>query len=275
VGINRWEYKSPSSALFDFAQHWIINVKDYAVEDSVELNLYHFTNFGASPEVVLYNFSAALFDFYKNVQHRTLQNDWNRFTNSFFRQKNASYNFEKDSFDLTEKKEVKVIQRKDFKIWYNSIYESLLANKSILKAILNWVSKKQRPLNFEIVKIYQINLRNMNAKTLQIIERIADYILQDTNDLKKKITSLRKPIKAYAFRKALRRLAEENLAKKNPNVLFSLDEYAIELFPDGTYWQEIQDLLLIAIYQKIHEQQLWSDGEDGILEEIEAEVETN
>ena len=272
-GINRWDFKSPSSALFDFAQHWIINVKDYACEENVELNLYHFTNFGATPEVVLHNFSAALFKFYSRVQYRTLQPDWRRFSHSYFRIKNAEYDSENDTYKVKEKKEVKTLAYKDFKIWNNSIYENLLSNKSILKAMLNWVYEKRRPLNFEIVKLYQINLRNMNEKTLQIIERLADFVLRDTNNLKKKIRSLQTPTKAHAFRKALRKLEEKNLSERNPDPLFSLDEYALELFPDGTYWQEIQDLLLISIYQKMHEQELWLESSDLVLEEKETNPE--
>lgn len=274
IGINRWGHKSPSSALFDFAQHWIINVRDYAIEENVELNLYHFTNFGASPEVVLYNFSAALFEFYKGVQFRTLKKDWQRFANSYFRQKNAEYSFEKDAFEVTEKKVTKTANYENFKIWYNYIYERLLSNKSILKSILKWVGEKRRPLNFEIVKLYQQYLRNMNLKTLQIIERIADYVLQDTNSLKQKIISLRKPTKAFAFRKALRKLVENNLSEQNPEALFTLKEYALELFPEGAYWQETQDLLLIAIYQKMHERELWLDETNIILEEG-TELESN
>ena len=275
VGINRWAYKSPSSALFDFAQHWIINVKDYAIEESVELNLYHFTNFGASPEVVLYNFSAALFEFYKKVQHRTLQKDWQRFANSYFKQKNAEYNFERNLFNVTEKKVTTSVDYQGFKEWYNSIYESLLSGKPILKAMLNWVYKKRRPLNFEIVKLYQQNLRNMKTKTLQIIERIADYVLQDTNSTKQNIRSLQTPTKPHAFRKALRRLVEKNHLQRNPEPLFTFEEYALELFPDGTYWQEIQDLLLIALFQKMHEKEIWFDESDTAVEEVEAELELN
>lgn len=275
-GINRWAYKSASSALFDFAQHWIINVKDYAVNENIELNLYHFTNFGASPEIILYKFSASLYKFYARIQHRTLQSDWNRFANSHFIKKNAVYDLDNCTFNLTEKKEVHLISSKEFKNWYNSIYESLLSNKSILKPILYWVSIKQRPFNFEIVKYHQIYLRNMNEKTLKIIERVADYVLQDSNDLKKKIRSLQTPTKAHAFRRALIKMEERNLALKNPEPLFSLQEYALDLFPDGTYWQEVQNLLLISIYQKMHEQKLWFDGiEELITEEIEEETESN
>lgn len=269
-GIHRSKFKNPSSALFDFALRWIREAKRSDTEN-IELTLYHFTNFGASPEIVVHNFNAALFSFYARVQHRTLKGGWDKFSHSYFYQKNAEYIYDTDTFEVKEKKEVNTLSYDDFKIWRNRIYESLMEGRSILKPILNWVRNKQYPFNFEIVKLYQIILRDMNEKTLQIIERIADYVLQDSSNIKKNLRNLQKPKKAYAFRTALRRLEERNLVEKNPKPLFSLEEYALELFPDGTYWQEIQDLLLISIYQKMHEQQIWLDNEDLPMEEIEEE----
>jgi CRISPR-associated protein Cst1 len=73
----------------------------------------------------------------------------------------------------------------------------------------------------------------------------------------------------------LRKLEEKNLSEKNPAPLFTLKEYALELFPDGTYWQEIQDLLLIAIYQKMHEQGLWLDDDDLDLDKGDVQSESN
>lgn len=270
-GIQRSKFKNPSSALFDFALEWIGQANDSGIENT-ELNLYHFTNFGASPKVVLHNFSAALFTFYARVQHRTMKYDWNRFSHSYFYIKKANYKYETDTFEVTEKKEKRGLSYEEFKVNRNSIYKSLLQDKSILRPILNWVSDKRHPLNFKIVKLYQLILRNMNEKTLHIINRIADYVLQDSNNIKKNLRNLQKPTKAYEFRNALRRLEKKNLDEKNPNPLFSLEEYALELFPDGTYWQEIQDLLLIAIYQKMHEQQIWMDGEEVFEEENIEEV---
>ena len=258
-GINTWSHKSLSSALFDFAQEWLIEAKDLPAKSNVELNLYHFTNFGASPEIALYNFSSSLFKFLSRMNSHTYESEWRSFVNSHFRKKGAEYINESDSFAVTAKKKTETIGYQGFKNWYNPIYDSLLNKRSILKPILKRVAKQRRSFNFEIVKHYQIQLRDMNQKTLTVIERIADFVLNDTNSLKKKVNSLRKPQKAFLFRKALRKLEEENLDKQNSDTLFSLEEYAIELFPDGTYWQEIQDLLLIAIYQKMHEQKIWFD----------------
>ena len=267
-GIYRSDFKSPGSALFDFALKWIRLAKKDFIENT-EINLYHFTNFGASPEVNLYNFSTALFSFYSRVQYRTLQSDWNRFAYSFFYQKNAAYNYGSGTFQVKEKKEIKELEYQDFKTWRNGIYDSLISGKSIRKAMLSWVGKKKQPLSFEIVKLYQIMMSDMNEKTLKIIERIANYVLEDSGNIKKHVRALQKPTQAFAFRTALRRLEEKNLAQQRKDPLFTLEEYALELFPDGTYWQEIQDLLLIAIYQKMHEQEIWLDDEELMIEETE------
>ncbi|HYX06671.1 MAG TPA: hypothetical protein VE912_08045, partial [Bacteroidales bacterium] len=182
-------FKKPSSALFDFALRWIREAKKNS-SDYTELNLYHFTNFGASPEIVLYNFSAALFTFYRLIQYRTMKYDWDKFTHSYFHYKKAKYLFETDTFELTEKKVITALKYDDFKTWRNTIYEKLLNGRSILNNILNWVRDQDHSLNFNIVKLYQINLRNMDEKTLQIIERIADYVLQDSSNIKKNVRNL-------------------------------------------------------------------------------------
>jgi CRISPR-associated protein Cst1 len=278
-GISRSVFKSPSSALFDFALEWIREAKDIDDESldviNTELSLYHFTNFGASPEVALYRFSAALFGFYAKVQHRNMVSDWGRFTHSYFNAKDAKYQYETDLFEVKEGKDKTVqLSYNDYRAWRNKIYENLLEGNSILRYMLNWVGVKKRPLNFEIVKLYQIMLRDMNEKTLQIIERIADYVLEDSGNIKKNLRSLQKAEKSHAFRKVLIKLEAKNLAEKKPEPLFSLQEYALELFPDGSYWQETQNLLLIAIYQKMHEQQIWLDDKDLSFEEDEIEEET-
>ncbi len=271
-GVLRSEFKNPSSALFEFAQNWIREAKDSDEVEHSELNLYHFTNFGASPEIILYNFSAALFQFYADLQYRTTQKDWRRFTNAYFRQKNAAYNYEADTFEIKEKNEVQVINHNSYKNWYNKIYEKLLKGDAIHWEMLNWVRNERRPLNFEIVKLYQKLLRNMNEKTLQIIERIADYVLQDSNNLKKKLSRLHKAGKSYEFKRALFKIFQDNHVNKNSAPLFTLQEYVHELFPETSYWQETKILLLIAIYQKMHEQKIWLDDED-IAELVEEAVE--
>jgi CRISPR-associated protein Cst1 len=262
AGVNKSDSRNPSSALFDFALYWIMNSEDYGEEENIELNLYHFTNFGASPEVVLYNFSASLYTFYKKVQHRELQDDWRKFANSYFRTKGSEYQYDTGDFKVTEKKESRIEEYKNFRNWYNPLYENLIKGDPILGHFKNWLFKKRRPLNFKIVKHYQKYIRNMNDNTLKIIEKIADYALLDVNSAKKTVTNLRKPTKAFEFRTALLDLERKNHLQRNPESLFTLKEYALDLFPDGFFWKETQNLLLIAIYQKMHEREIWFNDAD-------------
>lgn len=272
-GISRLKFRSPSSALFDFALRWINNAKDDSSVEETQLTLYHFTNFGATPEIVIHNFDSSLFKFYARMRHRSFKEDWSKFSYSYFREKGAQHQYESNVFEVSEKKKLKTASYEEFKAWRNSVYDRMLEGKSILPSMLLWVGKKKRPLNFEIVKLYQLILRDMNEKTLRIIERIADYILEDSSNIKQNLMKLRIPKKAHGFRSALLRLEEKNLNQKKLRPLFSLEEYALDIFPDGTYWEDIRTLLLIAIYQRMHEQHIWLDGED-LLPDIEEEGET-
>jgi CRISPR-associated protein Cst1 len=95
----------------------------------------------------------------------------------------------------------------------------------------------------------------MDKRTLNKIKELADFIVNDRRDdeIKKSITRLNGSKSSNGLRYFLLKLADKNYKDGNKKPLFSLDEYVDYLFPDGTYWNEIRDLLLIAIYQKLHE----------------------
>jgi CRISPR-associated protein Cst1 len=97
----------------------------------------------------------------------------------------------------------------------------------------------------------------MDKRTLSKILELADFILTDTSDdeIKKAITRINSQKKSSELRRYLLGLIatynKNNGDKEKP--LITLEEYTEYLFPDGTYWNEIKDLLLIAIYQRLHE----------------------
>lgn len=151
------------------------------------------------------------------------------------------------------------------KKWINLIYQKLLTNKSILKNILKW--NERFPFNFQITKIYQINIRNMNNETIKQIENIAGYMIVDVNNVKKNIRSI-KTNKYSELRSFLIRQIEKNYKQGNEK-LISLNDYVKFLFPEGRNWSEIRDLLLICIYQKLHENNIsiYEEGEENEIEE--------
>lgn len=259
--VLRSDFSNPTNALFDYANQCIENVKTATLNletgksdtKGVTLNLFHFTNFGASPTINLYTLPATTFYFYAYCMVH-YKREWQNF---LFRQYSNS-KFKNASFDEITGKWIngeKPIDYPSYKTWRNPVLEALLNGDSnrIRKAFL--VHSKEHIFNFKIVELYQINIRNMDKRTLGKIKALADFIVDDRSDdeIKKAMTRLNGAKNTNELRFFLLKLVDDNYNKGNKEPLFSIEEYTEYLFPDGTYWKEIRDLLLIAIYQKLHE----------------------
>lgn len=257
-GILRSVYNKPANAIFEYAKDCIREIRN---KDDITLNLFHFTNFGASPEVQLYTLPAKVYKFYALMsKNRKVAKDWNLFIRKHYQNskaKNLVFNEEREVFEFQIKKNNETADYEIFKIWYNPVLNKLLYGESILGFMLKWVEKN--PFNLLIVKNYQTYIRNMNAKTLEKIEQIADFILEDKNDAKKLVTRVKGFEDAYSFKRFLVNLQEKNHSKRAEKPLFSMKEYVEYLFPEGTFWKEIRTLLLICLYQKMHEQEIFFD----------------
>jgi CRISPR-associated protein Cst1 len=268
-GVLRSDFNNPASAMFDFVHSCLTDkFVDLAEDEDVEINLYHFTNFGASPEVVFYNFSSPLFSFYRKVLHRDLESDWKKFVRKHYynsKHKEAHYDSKSDLF-VSEKKKPP-IEYKQYKTWVNWIYQDLIASKNMLSAMLRWTKKNS--FNFQIVRLYQNHLKNMDNKTLDKIEALADYVIADESKLKKRIGTLNRAEKVTDIRRFILGLVKENHSKQNDEALITIKEYVNYLFPDGTSAKEIRDLLLIALYQKMHENKIFFE-----IEEVENIIES-
>ncbi len=259
--IQRSEFSNPANALFDYANQCIENVKTATLSletgksetKGVTLNLFHFTNFGATPTINLYTLPAVAFFFYAHCMVY-YKKEWQNF---LFRQYGNS-KFKNASFDEQLWQWANDKERAEYnlyKTWKNPVLEALLKGESerIRSAFL--IHSKKHVFNFKIVELYQINIRNMDKRTLDKIKTLADFIINDRSEdeIKKSMTRLNGAKNTNELRFFLLKLADDNYKRGNPDPLFSLEEYTEYLFPDGTYWKEIRDLLLIAIYQKLHE----------------------
>lgn len=262
-GILKSSFKNPSNALFDFASICMEKIKEE--ENDITITLYHFTNFGASPEMQVYALPAIIYKFYQRVTwDNNYKKDWNHFLNRSYRNsklKKLNYNIDSHSFEYEEKKEVKTTTHNIFKTWYNPILEKLLKNKSILPNILTWV--KEHPFNFNIVKLYQIYIKKMNQKTLEKIEQIADFILEEEHEAKKLVTKIKGIENAYALKRLLVSFQEKSHKKGNKEPLFSMQDYVTYLFPEGIFWKDIQLLLLICLYEKMHQRKIFFEESDN------------
>lgn len=148
--------------------------------------------------------------------------------------------------------------------WINLVYDYLLCEKSIIPLVLRWLdpNKSNQELNFKIIKYYQINIKKMNAKTLELIEKLSDFIIDNNDNIGKAISKI-KTSRSFELRSFLIKQIEINYKKENSNPLITITDYVNYLFPDGANWTEIRDLFLICIYQKLHEKDIKVEVDDS------------
>ena len=99
----------------------------------------------------------------------------------------------------------------------------------------------------------------MEKEQLQLITRISDVIFelsQKENNFKKYLTLLESAGKAYQLRGVLLKIIKAHYQSGATEPLVRLNEYVDYLFPDGQYWGEVRDLLLISLYEKMHDEKI-------------------
>ena len=274
-GVAKSDFNKPANAIFDFVDHVLSQLKDFNEGNTLpSLTLYHFTNFGASPEIQMYQLPAKVFLFYRTCLQPRFKEDWQKFVRSHYfdgQHKGAQYNLQTEKFEMTKSKGTEFIDLNEYKQWFNRILNKLLIDENIRPEILRW--SRKHPFNFEIVSIYQQNIIGMKKETINKIKELAAFLVreEDADKIKKRIKALDGAKNASALRRfILKDVVAANYAANNDNPIVSVDDYVNYLFPDGSYWAEIRDILLIAIYQELHERDLMSEE---LKVELESEVE--
>lgn len=257
-GTLKSEFGIISNALFNFADSCINDLPNAVPDDEgeislrdVQLNMYHFTNFGASPDIELHTFSNLLFKFYGYCKKHHAK-EWNDFINQHYKSsKFKEAQFDERTQEWYNKKER--LSYLDYKVWNNPILNKLLKNTSIISSLRQW--SKQHLFSFRIIEIYCLNILKMNKYTIEKIKELADFILYDKSEdqISKALVRLNGLKSSSDFRLYLIKLIKDNYEAKNPNPLITLEDYVFYLFPDGAFWRDTRDLLIIAIYQKLHE----------------------
>ena len=258
-GVLKSELGIPANALFRFVDDLFSEVMSIQKDDTdnLSLSLYHFTNFGASPDIIIYKLPSNVFRFYKVCQYINLKKDWQPFlfahyTNSKF--KGAKYNEETSNYELTRKGTLDTIDTNTYKAWYNIVLDSLLNNRPLIKLFLKWGRKHK--FNILIVEQYQKLIRGMKPETLEKIKELAVFITsQDEDTIKKSIKALDGFKSSYELRRFfLKRIVVPNYKNGAEEPIITMEELVYYLFPDYNSWKEIRDLLLFAIYQELHAQ---------------------
>lgn len=259
-GILKSNSKSPGTELFRYADDVIADVREMDAFDSCSITLYNFTNFGASPEVKIYTLPFETFKFYRFTQKAQFRDQWNSFVTKYYKtsdNRKTSYDETNNVFTSENKGCKDEITENEFKYWRNKIYDKLLQGESILKEILNRI--RNCDFDFRIVEIYEINVRNMKKETIEKIKQMAEFIFKsnDENGIKKAIRKLDGVSSSYLLRRfVLKDVVAKYYNEGNDEAIVTIEDYADYLFPDTSSWMEMRDVLLIAIYQKLHENKM-------------------
>lgn len=259
-GILKSEFSNPKNALFEFASQIITDVQDEEFADF--LQLFHFTNFGATPNCDIYLLPNPVFKFLNKVlSHPQYRRPWYYLIQRHFYLKGAEWDKEKNAWVKTTRKEHTVLAEDEYLNNRNIIFEKLLANRPILPQLLKIYREhyyqQLEPFPLMIAIYYVTEVIGMSEEQLKLIRRIASVVLElsrKDNSYKKYLTMLEGAGKAHMLRGALLKIIKENYKSGAHEPLVRLEEYVQYLFPDGQYWGEVRDLLLIHLYEKLHEE---------------------
>ncbi len=271
------EFTNPTNALFAFA-HGLWNDLRFTFrtegvqKEGVQINLMHFTNFATKPDIQLYAMPGKVFEFYVSCLDPAYQTAWERFARAHHRSsqyKDAQFNA--DTQIWTAKKES--FELKDYQNWRNPVYQNLLFGQSIVGLLRRWC--KSHPFPFSLIKDYLIHLRNMEKHTIEVVRRAADFIVEDDNDnIKKALGKINGAKYPHHLRSFFTALDIKNYKRGANDPLFRVEDFTEYLFGDTANWRETRDVLLIAIYEKLHEQKKIVDVSDPTDQEDDIDTET-
>ncbi|MDP2721442.1 MAG: hypothetical protein Q8O72_01690 [Bacteroidales bacterium] len=261
AGALKSEFTKIPNALFSFIDNLLSRTPN--IQNDTSLILYHCSNFITKSELKIYQLPAKVFLFYRTCLQPKFKDDWQNFVRSHYfdgKHDGAKYNLQTGKVELIKSKKTEIIDQNEYRQWFNSIYNKLLNNKNIRKDILRWSIKQ--PFKFEIVSIYQHNIIGMKEETINKIKELAAFLVreEDVNKIKKRINALNGTKNASELRRfLLKQTVSPNFSEGKEKPIITIEDYVYYLFPDGSFWSEIRDLLLIAIYQELHEKKLISD----------------
>ena len=276
-GILRSPYNNVKNALFGLVNNliteWHSAKKEFVAED---LRLFYFTNFGANPECEIYDLPADVFHFLWIVSDPAVPHvydAWKTFVRRNYRIRDADFDEDTRSWKKSKGKSKSELSEKDYLNSPNFVYQRLLSGKNILS--LMYVQRQRKTLvPIEIPKAYLLEVRHMKKERIDAVLLLADRICEIIRA--EKAPKLLYPIESarvvYEFRAGLLKLFKKNMQLGNEEPLFTTEDYLYKLLPDGEPWSDVRDLLLIRIYEKLHDE-LRTQPEAVSEESIEVPIE--
>lgn len=244
---------SPGTALFRYADK-VMNEYRGNFKDMVgTLSLYHFTNFATKPSLDIYELPFQVLKFYSYVTKAMHIDSWNNFVRRYYHTKGSKYDDEKQELIIKNNKEIVPVASSDYQEWSNTIYDSLLNGKSILGYMLQYC--RENDIDYNIIRIYSTNILGMKKETIDKVEQMADYIIGSNDEIgiEKAIKKLDGVKNSYDLRRfVLKDIVERYYEDGNDEAIVTVKDYAEYLFPDTDSWRETRDVLIIALYERLH-----------------------
>jgi CRISPR-associated protein Cst1 len=239
-GLFDEKFKSPQNALFHLAYKF---GKNYYVrgicrpDDSIVL--YHIDNYNQNPAGIrIYSLPSNVFHFVASVMN--------------------SPKYRSAWFALLGRHYVKTKDDEELPIWKtkrNYIHVALLDGKSILWAFKD--DKTETPtMPWAVVEGYMRSVRGMNQQRINRIRDLSDNIAICIRESKKprRISDIASARDLPSFRNQLQLIMRDwqKLGKEEP--LTTFDDYTAVLLP-GDYrgWTEVRDLMVIRLYEQLHD----------------------
>lgn len=262
------KFNNPQNAIFRLAAELI---NEFPKDDLKEnLTLYYFTNFAASIDCQIYSIPQPIFLF----MSRTLKScakQWYDFVNRHYHISGSKWNEEKGGWI----KKNEQMTENEYLNNPNDVFNSLLDGKSIIKKLRDFyksiVQNQKLKYDSRIAIYYAQEVLNMTNEQIGLIRKIGNKIfdmMQQENNFKKYMVMLEGASRAYQLRTALIKIIKKNYNSGTFEPIVTLEEWVNYLFPDGQYWGEVRDLLLIFLYEKLHENKINADfgDEDDVKE---------
>lgn len=252
-GVLKTKTSSPGTTLFRFADSIIRERKSEFDDMGSTLTLYNFTNFGASPSLTIYELPFQVLKFYNYVIKEKHRADWTNFVKRYYKDRKATFDEASDKFLIKDKGKTLEVDQEEYQYWNNVIYDSLMQDKSILGYFVNFC--REHDFDFSIVRIYSINIRNMKKETIDKIEQMADFIISSNDEvgIGKAIRKLDAVASSYDLRRfVLKDIVAKYYEEGNEDAIVTVNDYAEYLFPDTNSWRETRDVLIIALYERLH-----------------------
>lgn len=249
-------YRNPANALFRFIDNYLThldgNLNNEEKRDfnpaGTSIDLYHFSNLGQKPEVVLYSMDSAVFQFYTFCQ-TFYKRDWQLFILRHYSPDNYAKSIFNEEEQKWETKEGEEITFAEYQRWRNFVLNTLLNKGSLTKLFLKWSELNFLP--FDIVTAYQTQIRGMKKEPVHKIEAIASFIAsQDIPSVEKTIKELNSAMSRVELRKIFLAVQESAYRNNAKDAILSVKEYLEYLAPANSAWTELRDLFVICIYQK-------------------------